>query len=306
MSTDRFRPSPLSSLAPPRSQLELGLPKGRMSEGVLALLRDAGVSVGTNARDYRPSLGLEGFRAKVLKPQNILEMLGSGRRDLGFAGADWVEELGVDVVEVLDTELDPVQLVVAAPESLFENGELPQRPLVMATEYRALGERWAASSGRDISILRSFGATEVFPPEDADLILDNTATGATLTANRLQIIEEVTRSTTRLYASRGAWNDPKRRLRIESLAELLTGVLEARRRVILELNVDAKLLADVSAVLPSMRGPTISPLAESRGFSLKVAVPRAGLPELLTRIRGAGGRDILVTTPNQILGSREQ
>ena len=82
--------------------LRLGLPKGHMQEAVVALLGDAGIRVRAGARSYRPTLSLPGFEAKMLKPQNIVEMLHAGSRDLGFAGRDWVVEKGVDLVELVE------------------------------------------------------------------------------------------------------------------------------------------------------------------------------------------------------------
>ena len=100
--------------------LRLALPKGRMQEAVLALLADAGIRVTPTARGYRPAVSLSDCEAKILKHQNIVEMLELGSRDVGFAGADWVEELDADVVELLDTGLDPVSVVAAAPTGLFD------------------------------------------------------------------------------------------------------------------------------------------------------------------------------------------
>ena len=107
---------------PPQSPelLRLALPKGRMQEGIFALLAEAGIHVRVGSRGYRPQVSLTGIDTKILKPQNVVEMLGAGSRDVGFAGADWVRELGADVVEVLDTGLDKVRLVAAAPPSLSE------------------------------------------------------------------------------------------------------------------------------------------------------------------------------------------
>ena len=194
-----------------RTTLRLGLPKGRMEAGVLQLLAEAGIRVHPTARNYRPSVSLPQAEAKTMKPQNIVEMLALGRRDVGFAGADWVEEMDADLVELLDTGLDPVKVVAAAPESLVENGELPVRPLVVTSEYERLTRRWIASRGLDAEFARSYGATEVFPPEDADVIVDNTATGATLLANGLVIVDTLLESSTRLYASREALDDRCRR-----------------------------------------------------------------------------------------------
>lgn len=287
------------------STLRLAIPKGRMQDNVLDLLAQAGVRVTMTSRDYRPIVSLEGVQAKVLKPQSVVEMLHAGARDLGFAGADWVAELGVDVVEILDTGLDRVRLVAAAPATVLVNGELPPtvagRPLVVASEYTRLTKRWIESRDIEARFLRSYGATEVYPPDDADCIVDNTATGATLVANGLVILDELMISSTRLYASRDAMDDPARRARIEDLATLLRSVLEARRRVMLEVNVDAARLEAVVAALPCMREPTISTLHATAGFAVKAAVPRENLPRIILELRARGGTDIVVTPPSQIV-----
>jgi ATP phosphoribosyltransferase len=180
--------------------LKLAIPKGRMYDGVVSLLAEAGVHISQTARNYRPHANLEGFEVKILKPQNIVEMLQAGSRDLGFAGADWVAELDGDLVELLDTGLDPVRVVAAAPAPLLIGGTLPDQRLVVASEYELLTRAWIKQSGLDARFVRSYGATEVFPPEDADLIVDNTATGSTLEANDLQIVDVLMKSSTRLYA----------------------------------------------------------------------------------------------------------
>jgi len=281
--------------------LRLALPKGRMQEGVLRLLSEAGLDMRTAERDYRPSAVVDGLDVKVLKPQNIIEMLDVGSRDLGFAGADWVAELGIDLVEVMDTGLDPVRLVAAAPTSILEDGKLPSRSLVVASEYEGITRRWIASRGIEAEFVRSYGATEVFPPEDADCIVDNTATGSTLRANGLFIVDEVMRSTTRLYANKRAMDDPARRDRIEWFAMLCQSVLEARRRVMLEVNIDADRLESLIEILPAMKEPTVSKLMGDAGYAVKIAAPRSMLPNLIPAIRACGGTGIIITQPSQIV-----
>src|SRR5256885_12595130 len=239
----------------------LGLPKGRMEQAVLTLLADAGIRVRPSARGYRPEVSLPGGEAKLLNPQNMVEMLALGSRDVGCAGADWVAELEADVVELLDTGLDPVQLVAAAPAALLEGGRLPARRLIIASEYERLARRWISASGLCAEFVRSYGATEVFPPEDADVIVDNSATGATLEANGLAIVDVLMPSSTRLYAHRAALDEPVRRRYIEDLVLLISSVLEARRRVMLEVNASAACLDAVVAGLPSLWGAR-----ESRPF----------------------------------------
>jgi ATP phosphoribosyltransferase len=284
-----------------RATLRIALPKGRMQVGVLGLLRDAGVTVRLPDRGYRPRVGLERVEAKLLKPHNIVGMLAAGARDVGFAGADWIAEFGADVVEVLDTGLDPVRLVAAAPQDVLDDaGRLPERRLVVATEYERLARLWIADRGLNAIVLRTYGATEVFPPEDADCIVDNTATGATLEANRLAIVDELLTSSTRLYASRRAMDDADKRRRIEELAMLLRSVLEARRRVIVEVNVAAERLESVLGVLPAMDKPTLAQLAAG-GYAVKAAILRTELPTLVPKLKQLGATDLLVTTPTQIV-----
>ena len=282
--------------------LRLALPKGRMQDGVIALLRDAGVPVRLSDRGYRPLVGWANAECKLLKPQNVVEMLHQGTRDLGFAGADWVAELGADLVELLDTGLDPVRIVAAAPVGLLGAGDvLPASHLRVASEYERLTRAWITRRGLDASFVRSYGATEVFPPEDADVIVDNTATGSTLAANGLRIVDELLRSSTRLYASRAAMADPARQAPIADLVLLLRAVLDARQRVMLEVNVTAERLEAVCAVLPCMREPTISPLHGQAGFAVKAAVPRSQLASLVPAIKAHGGTDIVVSALAQIV-----
>jgi len=272
-----------------------------MEQGVLTLLADAGIRVRPSARGYRPEVSLPGAEAKMLKPQNIVEMLALGSRDVGFVGADWVAELEADVVERLDTGLDPVQLVVAAPAALLEGGRLPGRRLIVASEYERLARRWIGASGLCAEFVRSYGATEVFPPEDADVIVDNTATGSTLEANGLAIVDVLMPSSTRLYAHRAALDDPVRRRYIEDLVLLINSVLEARRRVMLEVNASAACLDAVVAVLPSMRQATVSRLFGDSGYAVKAAVPRELLPQVIPAVKAAGGTDVVVSALSQIV-----
>ena len=285
---------------PPK--IHLALPKGRMHDEVIRLLADASIRVTVTARGYRPRIDLPGFEAKILKPRAIVEMLAAGQRDVGFAGADWVAEAGADVVELLDTGLDPVRLVAAAPQAILESGRLPDRELIVASEYTELTRRWIERRGiKNATFLRSYGATEVLPPDDADCIVDNTATGSTLEANGLAILDELMTSSTRLYASRKAMADPAKTEAIGRFEMLIRAVLEARRRVLIELNVASDNLERVVEVLPCMREPTIAQLHHGAGYAVRAAVPRGELTTVIPLIRDRGGTDIVISRPEQIV-----
>lgn len=282
--------------------LQVGLPKGHIRGAVFELLRQAGIGLRVPDRNYRPRMSLEGAEAKLMKPQNIVGMLEAGSRDIGFTGADWVEELDADLVELLDTELDPVRLVAAAPEDLVEaHGGLPDREIVVASEYERLTRRWIESRGLDAEFVKSFGATEVFPPEDADCIVDNSATGRTLEANHLEVVDELMESSTRLYTTEQVLENDEKRAAIDDFVLLMESVLGARRRVMMEVNVPAERLEDVVDVLPCMRKPTIAPLHHEDGYAVKVAAPREELPRVIPEVRARGGTDIVVTSLSQIV-----
>lgn len=286
---------------PEESTLRLAIPKGRMHDGVVRLLGEAGIQLISSARSYRPSVSLSGCEVKVLKPQSIVEMLHLGSRDIGFTGRDWVAELDGDLVQLLDTGLDPVRLIAAVPRQLLAAGLDSRASLTVASEYERLTRGWIERRGLNARFLRSYGATEVLPPEDADLIVDNTATGSTLEANGLEIIDEVMRSSTCLYASPAAMKDPLKAQRIDDFVLLLSSVLEARRRVMVEVNVDSSRLDAILEALPCMREPTISPLAGGSGFAVKAAVLRTELPQVVPRVKALGGTDVVVTQLGQIV-----
>jgi ATP phosphoribosyltransferase len=273
-----------------------------MFDQVVDLLKGAGISIRQSERGYRPTISLPNFNAKILKPRNVITMLEAGSRDIGFAGADWIVETGTtDVLELIDTGLNPVRLIVAAPHEMLENGKLPKRKLVIASEYPMLAKRWIAENQLDAEVVQTFGATEVFPPEDADCIVDNTSTGSTLRANGLDIIDEIMTSSTRLYASKAALECDQLRAQIDDFTMLVKAVLQARGRLMMDLNVEQANLEAVVSCLPCLRTPTISPLSDSGWVAVRAAIPRKELAEIIPKLKSAGAFDIVTTAAEQLI-----
>uniref|UniRef100_A0A7S1CHR3 ATP phosphoribosyltransferase n=1 Tax=Bicosoecida sp. CB-2014 TaxID=1486930 RepID=A0A7S1CHR3_9STRA len=288
--------------------IRLALPKGRMKDKVFDLLKESGISVElSNDRTYRPKFGLPGYDVKLLKPQNILGMLHTGTRDVGFGGLDWAQELGLadEIVEVLDTGMDPVRVVAAAPRAdILEKGSAAtpgNRRVIVASEYQNLTKEWIAKRGMDAEFFRAYGATEALPPDDVDLIVDNTATGSTLEANKLTIVDVVMHSTTRLFASRAAWEVPEKKARIQELALLLKSVLEARKRVMVTFNVMDGRLPALLAELGSDRLPTVSHLKDDAGFAVQLLCLRKESAVLIPKIIAGGGSSVVVTEVRQFI-----
>ncbi len=273
-------------------KLKMVIPKGRMLEKVKSLMAEVGIHLWGSSRGYRPTSNDPELELKLLKSQNIPPLVALGQHDCGFAGKDWIEEQEAEVATILDLGFDPVRIVACIPES-WSWEEVRSRRIIAVSEYRNLCSSFLKSQGVSFTFLRSYGATEVFPPEDADLIVDNTATGATLKENRLEIVETIMESSTQFIANNKALDDPDKRERIENLATLFQSVLEGRKRVLLEMNCSERDLAPLVGLLPAMKAPTVAKLFRRSGFSIKAAVPKHQVRDLIPRLLRAGASDIL-------------
>ena len=279
------------------SKLRILIPKGRIFDNVSRLFAEAGFPVALSDRTYRPVLGTkqgaeDWLDAKIMKPQNVGELLELGSHDAGFTGIDWIRESGADVEEIMDLGFDRVRIVAAIPAGADE-AALKRRKIVAATEYMNLAEAWLRSGSWQYRLLRTYGATEVFPPDDADMIIDNTSSGQTLRDNGLKIIDTLLESSTRFVASKAAMADSEKRGRIEELAMLFKAVLDGRDRVMLEMNVPKARFQEMVAGLPAMRSPTVAPLYGDEGYAVKIAVKREEVPLIIPRLKKAGAADIV-------------
>ncbi len=274
------------------SAFKLVIPKGRIFDGVRQLLEDAGLKLTFSGRSYTPRTSDPRIESKIMKPQNIAQLIELGSHDAGFTGWDWIVETGARVVEVLDLGLDPVRIVSASTPEFIREG-FPKGKIVVASEYENLSRRYLQERGVDFHFLRTHGATEAYPPQDADLIIDNTTTGQTLAEHGLDIMDVLLTSSTRFIADPRALEVAWKRDLIEELNMLFDAVLNARRRVMLEMNVPADKLDGIVRVLPCMRAPTVSPLYDGRGYAVKAAVPREQASSLIPLLKRLGASDIL-------------
>lgn len=273
-------------------KLKILLPKGRIYDNVSALFSDAGISIYLPERTYRPIVNQDDLEAKVMKPQNIGKLLELGAHDVGFTGIDWIKETGADVVEIMDLGFDKVRIVAAVPNEL-DDAMLRSKRMIVATEYVANAEVWLKAQKLNYLIVRTYGATEVFPPDDADMIIDNTATGRTLQENGLRIIDTIMESSTRMFASKEAMADPFKSKKIQELKMLFEAVLAARNRVMLEMNVSKARFADLVSGIPAMKSPTVAPLYGDDGYAVKIVVKKSEVPILMPKLKNLGATDIL-------------
>jgi len=272
-------------------KLRILIPKGRIFDNVSRLFSEAGFPIALSDRTYRPALGVDWLDAKIMKPQNVGELLELGSHDAGFTGIDWIKESGADVEDVLDLGFDKVRIVAAVPQD-YDEAKLRSKKLVVATEYVNLAEAWLKSSGYQYRILRTYGATEVFPPDDADMIIDNTSSGQTLKDNGLKIIADLLASSTRFVASKAALANKEKKSRIEELDMLFRAVLDGRERVMLEMNIPKEHFESLAS-LPAMRSPTVASLFGDAGYAVKIAVKKHEVPDIIPKLKKLGAIDIV-------------
>ena len=279
-------------------KLKILLAKGRIYESVYELLSDVGISIHLPDRTYFPTTNQEDLAFQVVKPQIVSLLLANNKADMGFSGKDWVYENGCqdDVVEIMDLGFDPVRIVAAIPEAR-DFDKLLKSPVTIATEYQALSRKWVEDKKIDGTIFRTWGTSEGFVQDNEDsiaqILIDNTSTGSSLKANRLKIVDTLMESSTRMYASKSAMADPAKKQKIMELKMLFETVLNARSRVMLEMNCAEDKFETLIKGIPSMKSPTVSPLFGGNGYAIKIAVKKSEVPTLLPKLQSLGATDIV-------------
>ncbi|MGH2819022.1 MAG: ATP phosphoribosyltransferase [Actinomycetota bacterium] len=281
--------------------LKLVIPKGSLERATFDLFEDADLHIRrASLREYRGSVDDPRIESvAILRPQEIPTYVEEGFFDLGVTGEDWIAETGAEVVKVAALNYskqtdNPVRIVLAVPRDAgITSPEQIKPDARISTEFPNLTRRYFDRLGIPVKVFLSYGATEAKVPEIVDAIVDLTETGSTLRRNGMEIVDTLLESRTHLIANPKSYSDPAARASIDELTILLRGALDARGRVLVKLNVDREALDDVVALLPAMRAPTVSELAESGYFAVETVVPKATINTLIPRLKAAGAEDIV-------------
>ncbi|MBR4247451.1 MAG: ATP phosphoribosyltransferase [Treponema sp.] len=279
-------------------KLKILLAKGRIYESVYELLSDVGISIYLPDRTYFPITNQADLAFQVVKPQIVSNLLAGNKADVGFSGKDWVYENGVQdsVEEIMDLGFDGVRIVAAVPDTV-DYEKLIKSPVTIATEYQTLSRKWVEDKKIQGTIFRTWGTSEGFvqdtPDSIAQILIDNTSTGSSLHANHLKIVDTLMESSTRMYASKEALKDPEKKQKIMELKMLFQTVLNARNRVMLEMNVSKDKFDALVKGLPAMKSPTVSTLFGGDGYAIKIAVKKSEVPTLLPKLQSLGACDIV-------------
>ncbi len=280
--------------------LQIVLPKGSLEKATLELFAAADLTViRSSSVDYKATINDERVaEVRILRPQEIPVYVAEGLFDLGITGRDWVEETQSDVVSLGELHYSkatsqPVRVVaaVAGDSAIHAIEDLPQGVRV-SSEYPALTKRFFSEHGIEADVRLSYGASEAKIPDIADCVVDITETGRALRAAGLRIIATLLTSWTEVVAHPASAADPVKRHAMDQLMILLNGVLEARGKVLLKLNVAADRLDSVLAVLPSAKSPTVSQLANG-GYAVESVVEKTTINRVIPELSDAGATDLL-------------
>lgn len=281
--------------------LKLVLPKGSLERATLDLFEDADLKLLRGSeRDYRGAIDDPRVSSvAILRPQEIPTYVAEGFFDIGVTGEDWIAETGADIVKVTPLEYSkqtdrPIKVVLAAPSNAQITRPEDIKPGArISTELPNLTKAYFDRLGIPVRIFLSYGATEAKVPEIVDAIVDLTETGSTLRRNGMSIVDVLLESRTQLVASKRAWSDARKRKAIEELTILLRGTIDARGRVMVKLNVGESELPRVIELLPAMRAPTVSELAEEGYFAVETVVRKAEINTLIPGLKALGAEDIV-------------
>ncbi|MEI7551837.1 MAG: ATP phosphoribosyltransferase [Verrucomicrobiota bacterium] len=286
--------------------LMLGLPKGSLEESTKSLFAKAGWKITTSSRSYKPSIDDAELDGRFVRAQEVSRYVEHGFFDCGLTGYDWIQENASDVVEVCDliysrASMQKSRWVLCVPESSAITRPEQLAGKRVATELVGTVRRYFAARNIPAEIEFSWGATEVKVPDLVDAIVDITETGNSIRANKLRIIDTLLETNTKLIANKASWANPAKRKKIETIALLLRGALEAESKVGLKMNLPKAALDAVVRALPALRNPTISQLSSPDWIALETIIDESVAREIIPQLKALGAEGIVEYPLNKVV-----
>lgn len=287
-------------------KLKLGLPKGSLQESTLELFRKAGIRVIPSERSYFPATDDEELEIMMVRSQEMAKYVESGAFDAGLTGYDWIVETGAKVKEICEliyakSGFRPVKWVLAVPENSRVRSVKDLRGKRIATEAVNLVKKYLSKNKVKAEVEFSWGATEAKAGSLVDAIVELTETGSSLRANKLRIVAEVLSSTTRFIANTHSLRDPWKKKKVENIAILLKGALNAEGWVGLKMNLEEKNLAKIMSVLPALKKPTVSRLTLPGWMAIEVVLEEKTVKQIIPDLKRSGAQGIIEYPLNKVI-----
>lgn len=290
-----------------KDKLKLGIPKGSLQDATIALFKHSGWKINVNGRSYFPEINDDSIECAICRAQEMSRYVESGTLDAGLTGIDWIYENESDVQIVEDLVYSkvsqrPARWVLAVPYDSDVKALEDLKGKKIATELVNFTTRYFQDRGIDVKVEFSWGATEAKVVSGlADAIVEVTETGSTIKAHGLKIIHELLQTNTKLIANHGAWANPEKREKIEQIALLMKGALQAEKMVGLKANVPKAQLEKVVGLLPSLNAPTVSPLYQSDWFAVETVVASSVVRDLIPELMKNGAEGIIEYPLNKVI-----
>lgn len=291
----------------PENTLRLGLPSGSLQNATVDLFGKAGYRISIADRSVFPRIDDEKLSAVLFRAQEISRYVADGIVDCGLTGYDWIVENGnePDTVEICELEYsrasrNPAKWVLAVPEESAIQKAEDLEGKIIATELVNTTKRYFEKKGVKVSVEFSWGTTEI-KARLLDGIVDITETGSSIRANNLRIVDTILSSTTRFIANKKAWESPWKREKMENIAMLLKGAIEAKAKIGLKMNVPENKLTEVVGFLPAEKSPTVSRLSDKEWVAVEVILEEKQERELIPRLKRAGATGIITYPLNKVI-----
>src|SRR6267378_4424076 len=287
-------------------KLKFGLPKGSLQDATIEKMAKAGFNISVSSRSYVPYVDDDELELRLIRAQEISRYVEHGYLDCGITGYDWIQENNSKVHEVGEflfskATRQPARWVLAVPENSPIQSAKDLQGKRIATEVVGLTKRYLKKHGVKAEVEFSWGATEFKAHELVDAIVELTETGSSLRANNLRIVDTLLSSTPRLIANHASWKDKWKRRKIETLALLLKGALEAEAKVGLKMNIAEKNLAKLLKSLPALRNPTVSKLSQPGWVAVETIIDEHVVRELIPQLKSAGAEGIIEYPLNKVV-----
>ena len=287
-------------------KLKLGIPKGSLQEATIELFRKAGIRVFPSERSYFPACDDEELEITTVRAQEMARYVEDGTFDAGLTGYDWIIETGAKVKEICElvyakSGFRPVRWVLAVPQNSRIRNVKDLKGKRIATEAVNLVKKYLAKHKVKAEVEFSWGATEAKAGILVDAIVELTETGSSLRANKLRIVDEVITSTTRFIANTNSLKDFWKRRKIENIAILLKGGLNAEGMVGLKMNLQEKNLARIMSVLPALKKPTVSRLTLPGWIAIEVILEEQTVKKIIPDLKRAGAEGIIEYPLNKVI-----
>ena len=317
------------------SKVKFAIPKGSLEEATLKILEKSWTKVNRKSRTYRVFLDDPQISVKMLRPQEIPNLVSEGLYDVGITGEDWIGETKANVKSILDLEYGKIKLVIAIPDkykyknldAMISEYAKKKKILRISSEYLTTASKFIKQlksykklyhskdplivtpwvrlgTNKNVQIHLSFGATEAKPPDDVDAIMDVTETGTTLKQNQLKIVDKVLESNAYLVVNKNSLKDKSKREKIYDIVTLMRGAVHGRKYLHIYLNVKEKNLKQLLKEVPSLKKPTVSPLSEKGWYGVNTVIQKSEFYKLVPKLRKIA-QGLVVHETRQILELEE-